>query len=105
MTLPPAGYHTRAVTLGCMAKGKGVSSQASLLGSWVPNSMTLPLSGYHAKAVTFGCMAKGKGVSSRASLIISAKIPVGNAVSSRQFPLVRPCSKKKEKAIKEKMIK
>jgi hypothetical protein len=44
--------------------------------------MTLPLSGHQARAVTFGCMAKGKGVSSRASLIISAKIPVGNAVSS-----------------------
>jgi hypothetical protein len=44
--------------------------------------MTLPLSGHHAKAMTFGCMAKGKGVSSRASLIISAKIPVGNTVSS-----------------------
>ena len=44
--------------------------------------MTLPLSGYHARAMTFGCMAKGKGVSSRASLIISAKIPVGNAVRS-----------------------
>jgi hypothetical protein len=27
-------------------------------------------------------MAKGKGVSSRASLLISAKIPVGNTVSS-----------------------
>jgi hypothetical protein len=39
-------------------------------------------SGHHARAVTFGCMAKGKGVSSRASLIISAKIPVGNTVSS-----------------------
>jgi hypothetical protein len=44
--------------------------------------MTLPLSGHHARAMTFGCMAKGKGVSSRASLIISAKIPVGNTVSS-----------------------
>jgi hypothetical protein len=44
--------------------------------------MTLPLSGHHARAMTFGCMAKGKGVSSRTSLIISAKIPVGNTVSS-----------------------
>jgi hypothetical protein len=44
--------------------------------------MTLPLSGHQARAVTFGYMAKGKGVSSRSSLIISAKIPVGNAVSS-----------------------
>ena len=26
MTLPPSGYHARAVTFGCMAKGKGVSS-------------------------------------------------------------------------------
>jgi hypothetical protein len=44
--------------------------------------MTLPLSGHHARAVTLGCMAKGKGVSSQANLIISAKIPVGNTVSS-----------------------
>jgi hypothetical protein len=44
--------------------------------------MTLPLSGYHAGAMTLGCMAKGKGVSSRANLIISAKILVGNTVSS-----------------------
>jgi hypothetical protein len=44
--------------------------------------MTLPLSGHHTKAVTLACMAKGKGVSSRASLIISAKILVGNTVSS-----------------------
>jgi hypothetical protein len=32
--------------------------------------------------MTFGYMAKGKGVSSRASLLISAKILVGNVVSS-----------------------
>jgi hypothetical protein len=44
--------------------------------------MTLPLSGHHARAMTFGCMAKGKGVSSRPNLIISAKIPMGNTVSS-----------------------
>jgi hypothetical protein len=44
--------------------------------------MTLPPAGYHARAVTLGCMAKGKGVSSRASLLISAKVLVGNAVSS-----------------------
>jgi hypothetical protein len=44
--------------------------------------MTLPLSSRQAREVTFGCMAKGKGVSSRASLIISAKIPVDNAVNS-----------------------
>jgi hypothetical protein len=31
MTLPPSGYHAREVTFGCMAKGKGVSSQASVL--------------------------------------------------------------------------
>jgi hypothetical protein len=44
--------------------------------------MTLPLSGYHARAMTLGFMAKGKGVSSRVSLIISAKILMGNTVSS-----------------------
>jgi hypothetical protein len=31
MTLPPYGYHARVVTLGCMAKEKGVSSRANLL--------------------------------------------------------------------------
>jgi hypothetical protein len=31
MTLPSAGYHARAVTFGCMAKGKGASSRANLL--------------------------------------------------------------------------
>jgi hypothetical protein len=30
MTLPPSGYHARAMPFGCMAKGKGVSSQANL---------------------------------------------------------------------------
>jgi hypothetical protein len=44
--------------------------------------MTLPPSGHQTRAVTFGCMAKGRGVSSRASPLISAKILVGNAVSS-----------------------
>ena len=44
--------------------------------------MTLPPFGHQTRAVTFGCMAKGKGVSSRANLLISAKILVGNAVSS-----------------------
>jgi hypothetical protein len=44
--------------------------------------MTLPPSGHQTRAVTFGCMAKGKGVSSRANILISAKILVGNAISS-----------------------
>jgi hypothetical protein len=63
-----------------LTRGYGISSQASLLGPWVPSSMTLPSVGHHARAVTFGCMAKGKGVSSRASLLISVKVLVGNAV-------------------------
>jgi hypothetical protein len=50
-------------------------------------------------------MAKGKGVSSRASLLISAKILVGNAVSSgHQAKAVSSSSdlevKKKDKEIK-----
>jgi hypothetical protein len=52
MTLPPAGYHARAVTLGCMAKGKGVSSRANLLISvkvLVGNAVS---SGHHAKVVS-----------------------------------------------------
>jgi hypothetical protein len=70
--------------------------------------MTLPLSGHQTRAVTFGCMAKGKGVSSRANLLISAKILVGNAVSSgHQAKAVSSSSKlvvkmqiKNDKAIK-----
>jgi hypothetical protein len=52
MTLPPAGYHARAVALGCMAKGKGVSSRASLLISTkvlVGNAVSF---GHHAKEVS-----------------------------------------------------
>jgi hypothetical protein len=52
MTLPPAGYHARAVTLGCMAKGKGVSSQANLLiyvKVLVGNAAT---TGHHAREMS-----------------------------------------------------
>jgi hypothetical protein len=52
MTLPPAGYHARAVTFGCMAKGKGVSSRANLLISvkvLVGNAVT---TGHHARTVS-----------------------------------------------------
>jgi len=54
MALPLSGYHTRAVNFGCMAKGKGVSSRASLLISvkvLVSNALS---SGHHAKAVPPG---------------------------------------------------
>jgi hypothetical protein len=54
MTLPPSGYHARAMTFGCMAKGKGVSSRANLLISvkvLVGNTVS---SGHHAKAVSSG---------------------------------------------------
>jgi len=54
MTLPPSGYHAKAMTFGCMAKGKGVSSQANLLISvkvLVGNTIS---SGHHAKAVSSG---------------------------------------------------
>jgi hypothetical protein len=52
MTLPPSGYHARAVTFGCMAKGKGVSSRASLIiyvKVLVGNTVS---SSHHAKAVS-----------------------------------------------------
>jgi hypothetical protein len=61
-----------------MAKRKGVSSRASLLGPWVPSNITLLGVGYHARVVALGCMAKRKGDSSRASLLISVKVLVGN---------------------------
>ena len=52
MTLPTSGYHARAMILGCMAKGKGVSSRANLLISakvLVGNAVSF---GHHAKAVS-----------------------------------------------------
>ena len=52
MTLPPAGYHTRVVTLGFMDKRKGVSSRVILLISMkvlVGNAAT---TSHHAKAVS-----------------------------------------------------
>ena len=70
--------------------------------------MTLPSSGHQTRAVTFGCMAKGRGVSSRASSIISAKILVGNALSSGHLAkavssssrlVAKKCKQKKDKAI------
>jgi hypothetical protein len=42
MTLLAAGHHARVVALGCMAKRKGVSSQASLLISVKVIVVTLP---------------------------------------------------------------
>jgi hypothetical protein len=54
MTLPLSGHHARAMALGCMAKGKGVSSRASLIipvKILVGNTVS---SGHHAKAVSSG---------------------------------------------------
>jgi tetrahydromethanopterin S-methyltransferase subunit H len=54
MTLPPPGYHARAVTFGCIAKGKGVSSRASLIIAvkvLVGNTVS---SGHHTKVVSSG---------------------------------------------------
>jgi hypothetical protein len=52
MKLPLVGYHAMVVTLGCMAKGKGVSSRAILLISvkvLVGNAIT---TSYHARGVS-----------------------------------------------------
>jgi hypothetical protein len=54
MTLPPSGYHARAVTFGCMAKGKGVSSQANLLISVKVLVGNIVSFGHHAKTVSSG---------------------------------------------------
>jgi hypothetical protein len=54
MTLPPSGYHARAVTFGCTAKGNGVSSRASLIISVKVLVGNIVSSGHHAKAVSFG---------------------------------------------------
>jgi hypothetical protein len=52
MTLPPVGYHTRVETLGCMAKGKGVSSRANLLISVKLLVGNIVTTGHHARAVS-----------------------------------------------------
>jgi hypothetical protein len=60
MTLPLFGYHARAMTFGCMAKGKGVSSRASLIISakiLVGNTVNF---GHHTKAVSSGQTLKQK---------------------------------------------
>ena len=52
MACPLSGHHAREMTLGCMAKGKGVSSRASLIISvkvLVGNRVS---SGHDAKAVS-----------------------------------------------------
>jgi hypothetical protein len=54
MAFPPSGYHARAVTFGCMANGKGVSSRANLIISMkvlVSNTISF---GHHVKAVSSG---------------------------------------------------
>jgi hypothetical protein len=60
MTLQLSGHHARAMTLGWMAKGKGLSSRASLIISakiLVGNTVN---SGHHAKAVSSGQTLKQK---------------------------------------------
>jgi hypothetical protein len=60
MTLPLSGHHAREMTLGCMAKGKGVSSRAILIISMkilVGNTVS---SGHHAKVVSSGQILKKK---------------------------------------------
>jgi hypothetical protein len=52
MTLPSVGYHAKAVTFGCMAKGKGVSSQAILLISVKVLVGNIVTTGLHARAVS-----------------------------------------------------
>jgi hypothetical protein len=60
MTFPPTGYHAREVTLGCMAKGKGVSSRASLLISTKVLVGNVVGSGHHAKAVSLDYLLNKK---------------------------------------------
>jgi hypothetical protein len=60
MRLPLSGHHARAMTFGCMAKGKGVSSRASLIISVkIPVGNTVS-SVHHAKAVSSGQTLKVK---------------------------------------------
>jgi hypothetical protein len=52
MTFPPYCYHARAMTFGCMAKGKGVSSQDNLITAVKVLVGNTDISGDHAKAVS-----------------------------------------------------
>jgi hypothetical protein len=52
MTLPPVGYHARVVTLGCMAKGRGVSSRTSLLISVKVLMGNVVTTGHHVRAMS-----------------------------------------------------
>jgi hypothetical protein len=60
MTLPLSGHHARAVTLGCMAKGKGVSSRDNLIISAKILVGNTVIFGHHAKTVSFGQTLKQK---------------------------------------------
>jgi hypothetical protein len=52
MTLPSTGYHARAVTFGCMTKGKGVSSRANLLITVKVLAGNAVTTSHHARAVS-----------------------------------------------------
>jgi hypothetical protein len=52
MTLPATSYHARVVALSCMAKIKGVSSQANLLISVKVLVGNIATSGHQARAVS-----------------------------------------------------
>ena len=60
MKLPLSGYHARAMTLGYMAKGKGVSSRDNLIISAKILVGNTDNSGHHAKAVSSGQILKQK---------------------------------------------
>ena len=74
MTFPPSGYHAREMTFSFMAKGKGVSSQASLIiyvKVLVGNTVS---SSHHAKAVSSGYpLNKKKKKKKQIKKIIKAK--------------------------------
>jgi hypothetical protein len=61
MTLPSTGYHARVVTFGCMAKGKGVSSQISVK-VLVVNAVT---TGHHGRAVSHDYLLSKKEKSNK----------------------------------------
>ena len=52
MTLLVVGYHARVVALGCMAKRKGVSSQANLLISVKVLVGNIVTTSHHAREVS-----------------------------------------------------
>ena len=62
MTLLAASYHARVVTLGCMAKRKGVSSRVNLLIFVKVLVANIATTGHQARAMSLDSFLKEKSI-------------------------------------------